>query len=61
MYGSQLTNTFYFNLVTFDNLHYLKAPVGTVEGLDISAYDEAVSLCLRFITYYKYINGLLGC
>ena len=31
-------------LVTFDNLHLLKAPVGVVEGFDITAYDRAVCL-----------------
>ena len=30
--------------VNFDHMYKLRAPVGTVEGFDISAFDKAVSL-----------------
>ena len=34
----------FLSIVTCKDLHLLKADVGTVEGLDITAYDKAVSL-----------------
>ena len=47
--------------VNFDHMYKLRAPVGTVEGFDISAFDKAVSMsahsssCIPKYTVRTYI------
>lgn len=42
--------------VNFDHMYKLRAPVGTVEGFDISAFDKAVRMSTVALVYQSILN-----